>query len=95
MLSSAVLQACTASGAESHYAARGVPRLANGLIEKAGLFGKSAHKALRSRPRPRADALLRPNHLYEFQPEMWRELDHSKVVQQQTVNFAPWIKDRH
>ena len=40
-----------------------------------------------------ADALLRPNHLYEFPREMRRELDHSAVVQQQTVNFATWIEE--
>ena len=40
-----------------------------------------------------ADALLRPNHLYEFPREMRRELDHSAVVQQQTINFATWIEE--
>jgi hypothetical protein len=40
-----------------------------------------------------ADALFRLNHLHEFPREMRRELDHSAVGQQQTVNFAPWIKE--
>jgi hypothetical protein len=40
-----------------------------------------------------ADALLRLNHLYEFPRQMRRELDHSAVGKQQTVNFAPWIKE--
>jgi hypothetical protein len=30
---------------------------------------------------------------YEFPREMWRELDHSAVVQQQTINFTLWIEE--
>jgi hypothetical protein len=40
-----------------------------------------------------ADTLLRLNHLYEFPREMRRELDHSAVIQQQTINFAPRIEE--
>jgi hypothetical protein len=40
-----------------------------------------------------ADTLLRPNHLYQLPREMRREFDYSAVVQQQTVNFAAWIKE--
>jgi hypothetical protein len=39
------------------------------------------------------DVFLWLNHLDQLTCEMRREFDHRAVIQQQTVNFAPWIEE--